>query len=196
MQVNKIIGFFFVLFVLFFEQNIFSQDSITVCVKLEKTTSGFIVVKDNVSCSTIKNSYYQEKLYVDKMLRSVSIFDPNNNLNDDTYSNAVTLFEYNKDTLKYIKLFDRNNHRVEDGFRGYWSIELSYDRMGKIRMETFRDTSNNLVKYYPNIDFKPPYLEYEYLDNNKCIRKWYDNSKNIKLKDTCDCPIYDYKYVK
>jgi hypothetical protein len=76
---------------------------------------------------------------------------------------------------------------------GYWSIEFSYDNKKRIIKETYRDKANNLVKYIPNIDCKPPYIKYKYLTNNKCIRKWCDDHNKVQFIDTCDCPKINYK---
>ena len=193
MKANKLFKTILFLFIIFFEQNAFSQDSTIVLVKLKKTNSAFEVVNGNALDTAIKNSYFQKYLFVDSLLQSVSVYDMDKKLYDGIYNNALTLFEYKKDTLKFIKLYDKNNRRVAEGFMGYWSIEFSYDNKRRIIMETYKDTANNLVKYYPNFDFKPPYIKYKYLAKNKCMRELCDNTKTVQFIDTCDCPKLSYK---
>ena len=174
-KINNLLKAILFLFIICFEQNVLAQDSTIVLIKLRKTISGFEIIKENVLYAEIKDSYFQKNLYISNLLRSMFVYDMNKKLYDGTYTNAIKLFEYKGDTLKFIKLYDKNTHRVEDGFTGYWSIEFTYDKNGRIIMETFRDTANSLVKYYPNFDFKPPYIKYEYLGNN---------SKGIKTNCT------------
>jgi hypothetical protein len=191
MKTNKILALLFFVVI----GNIFTSYSQSKVVRyslLDISEGCLTVLKENVPKSKIKNHFYKKSTFIDSTLRNSSIYDNKGLLYDDTYSNAITIIEYENGLPKYEKLYDRYNQRIEDGFLGYWSIEFSFDNKGRIIQEIYRDKNNGLVKYVANIDFKPPYLEYEYT-SNKCIRKWLDNNRVVQYIDTCSCPILDYR---
>ncbi len=189
-KLNKLI---IIILVLCLESTkIYSQDTLKVFSILKRTDSGFVKVDEDICKSKTKGHFYETSTYIMDTLRSISIYNDKGELYDGIYSNSTTLFEYENGMLKFKKFYNRNNMPVEDGFLGYWSVEFKYDNKSRIVKEIYRDKNNNPVKFESNIDFKPPYLEYEYF-GNLCIRKWLNNEYIVQYTDTCCCPNISYK---
>lgn len=192
---NKFLLYFIILIVCSNSSNIYSQDTTVLYSLIKRTDSGFLMLKKNIRVSEIRNNFSLKYLYIDSTLRSISFLDSAGNLYDGTYSNALTIFEYDNNVLKYKKMFDKSGRRVNDPFLGYSSIEFLYDNLGRIIKEIYREKNDSIIKYLPNIDFIPPFFEYVYL-KDKCLRKWLDNNNRIQFIDTCNCPKIKVKLNK
>ncbi|MBB3187865.1 hypothetical protein [Microbacter margulisiae] len=160
---------------------------------LRETDSGFELAKKNASVSETKKNFFEKFEYNNNYLKKVCLYDKKGHLYDGVYNNAITTYEYSNNKLKYKKLYDKNKRRVENGFMGYWAIEFFYDRQGRIIKKTYIDKQGSPLKYNPNTDEDPPYVEYEYMRNGKCIEKSLDNNYKIIRQDTCVCPCMKIK---
>jgi len=185
---SKIILFLGLIMIGLFPIKIYCQNTVIKYSLLKETDDGLKVEKKNVTISETKNHFFEKYVYVGHNLDSVCLYDKMGNLYDGLYQNAITIYEYSNNKLTFVKLFNKNRQRVENGFWGYWSIEYLYDTKGRITKEINRNKNNVPVKYNYNIDMVAPYLEYEYLTKDSCIEKDFDNNHKLIREVRCACP--------
>ncbi len=160
------------------------KDTTIVYDLLKQTDSEFILDKKEVDKNETQGKFYEKKYFINSNIVKVEQYDKKGNLFDHTYSQAIVIYEYDANNRKAkMKLLDKNKRPIEDGFGGYWAIEYSYDEKGRIIKEIAKDTLDNIVKFIPQIDMRPPIVKYSYDKSKTHIKEFDETEKLIKEYD-------------
>jgi len=160
----------------------------------------YAIVRKDVVKDETKNHPF-EKIYFNKKNKIIKIerYDPKGKLTDDFFVPAITKFEYDSDNhVKFVKYYNKENHKAIDNNFGYWSIEYIYDHKNRVVMEIYRDTEFKFLEVPRNMngeivkkDFLAPILTYEYLGNKLRI-KAFDKNFNLLKEVIGDKPCVPF----
>jgi hypothetical protein len=159
----------------------------------------YAIVEKNVTEEKTKNNSFEKKYFNEGKIIKIERYNTKGKLTDDFFVPAITKFEYDSDNhVKFVKYYNKKNHKAIDNNFGYWSIEYIYDNENRVVMEIYRDAESKFLEVPRNIngeivkkDFLAPVLTYEYLDDKLRI-KALDKNFNLLKEVVGDKPCVPF----
>lgn len=157
---------------------------------IESGSGIYSIIKKDVSKELLQNKSFEKLIYQDSLLIKIERYDSTGSLSDNFSVPAITEFTYNRDKMiSTLTYFDRNRNKAKDELFGFHSIHYVYDNQKRVKAEFYKDIDGKFLHIPKNIDgdiakinFIPPILTYEYVEDNIII-KAFDSNFNL-LKET------------
>ena len=159
----------------------------------------YAITKKDVFKEETKNHPFEKKYFNENRIIKIERYNKEGKLTDDFFVPAITKFEYDSENhVKFVKYYNKENHKAIDNNFGYWSIEYIYDHKDRVVMEIYRDTEFKFLEVPRNMngeivkkDFLAPILTYEYLGNKLRI-KAFDKNFNLLKEVIGDKPCVPF----